>query len=476
MKNIFNKLIMSFTVLILAACGDDILDINTSPNNPPTSTSQFTLPAGQVAIASRLGFDYNLLGSMLAQHWTQGPTASQYSGIDSYNITTNNFGGAWQTMYATALKDLDFVRTVSLEDEDTNTAAVAQLMMSYSYQILVDLYDRIPYTEALQGKDGVLSPVYDNGSDVYDDLIVKIDEALGWINLAGVGPPTDLVYGGNMNQWIKFANTLKLKIYLRQAVARASVAQSGIQAMETAGAEFIAAGEDAMVNFSANSLNENPLWQNLNQTTFQNLVASETSIQALSANSDPRIDFAYDVAPTPGIHVGLTQGTGVTSGLQYNDVSHLSANNVDGQGVGGAIPVIFISEVESLFLQAEAAQRGFSSGNAQALYEQAVTASFAVGGFDASTFIGVGGAYEYNGTLDQLITQKWMAHNGIQGFEAWSDWRRTGSPTFLVESVTSTLATGAVPQRLIWPLAETDNNPNTPTLVSLTTPVWWDVN
>ena len=477
MKNLFSKIIMSFMVLAVVSCGDDILDINTSPNNPETSTPAFTLPAGQVGIASRLGFDYNLLGSMLIQHWTQGPTASQYSFIDQYNITTNNYAAAWSTMYATALKDLDFVRDESLATGDNNTAAVAQLLMSYTFQILVDLYDRIPYTEALQGKEGVLAPNYDNGSDVYDDLIVKVDEALSWIDLSGTAtrPTTDIIYGGNMSTWIKFGNTLKLKIYIRQAEARASVAQAGIQAMETAGAEFLGLGEDAMVNFSANTQNENPLWQNLNQTTFQNLVASETSVNFYINNADPRIDFAYDAAPNVGSHVGLTQGTGVTSGDVYDDFSHLSAQNVNGEASGGAVPVVFISAIESLFLQAEAAQRGFGSGDPQSLYEQAVSASFSAGGFDASTYLAAGGTYEYDGTLEQLITQKWAASNGVAGLEAWNDWRRTGFPDFIIESVTSNLPAGQFPLRLIWPSTERDNNPNTPELVSLTTAVWWDV-
>ena len=467
------KLIILLSLGILFNACDDTLDINTDPNNPATSTTRFTLPAGQVGMASRLGFDYNLLGSVLAQHWTQGPTASQYSFLETYTINNNSYTGAWSTMYATSLEDLEFVRKQALEDDAPNIAAVAMLMQAYGFQVLVDLYDQIPYFEALKGKDGLLQPKFNTAEEVYNDLIIKIDEALGMIDLnqSAIRPGTeDLIYGGDMTQWIKFANTLKLKIYIRQSGVRPTVAQAGIQQMYANGDEFIGVGEDAMINFSSTTQNENPLWQNLNQTTFQNLVASETSEDVLSENGDSRIDAFYDQAPNSSIFRGLTQGVGVTSGEQYGDFSPLDPTNI----VSPTAPVLFFSAHESLFLQAEAAQRNFSSESAAALYDAAVSASFSYYGLDASSYLTAGGVYEFDGTLDQIITQKWIALNGTQGFEAWSDWRRTGIPS-LSPSVTTTLPGGQFPLRLMFPSNESASNPNVPALQPLTAPVWWDV-
>lgn len=467
------KLIILLTLGILFNACDDVLDINTDPNNPATSTTRFTLPAGQVGMASRLGFDYNLLGSVLAQHWTQGPTASQYSFLETYTINSNSYTGAWTTMYATSLRDLEFVRLKALEDGAPNIAAVSMLMQAYGYQVLVDLYDEIPYFEALKGKEDILQPNFNTAQEVYDDLIIKIDEAIGMIDLnqSAIRPGADdLIYGGDMTMWIKFANTLKLKIYIRQSGVRQGVAQAGIQQMYTNGDEFIGVGEDAVINFSTATQNENPLWQNLNQTTFQNLVASETSEDILNDNSDSRIEAFYDVAPNSGIFRGLTQGVGVLSGEQYADFSPLDPNNI----VSRTAPVAFFSAHESLFLQAEAAARSFSSESAAALYNEAVLASFSYFGLDGSSFISTGGVYEYDGTIEQIITQKWIALNGTQGFEAWSDWRRTGFPN-LTPSVTTTLPGGQFPLRLIFPSNESASNPNVPPLQPLTAPVWWDV-
>lgn len=467
------KIIILLSLGILFNACDDVLDINTDPNNPATSTTRFTLPAGQVGMASRLGFDYNLLGSVLVQHWTQGPTASQYSFLETYTINNNNYTGAWSTMYATSLRDLEFVRAKSIEDGTPNITAVAMLMQAYGFQVLVDLYDQIPYFDALQGKEGVLQPEFNTAEEVYDDLIIKIDEALELIDLnqSAVRPGVeDLIYGGDMTKWIKFANTLKLKIYMRQSGVRLSVAQTGIQQMYANGDEFIGVGEDAMINFSTATQNENPLWQNLNQTTFQNLVASETSEDYLNDMGDTRIDAFYDVAPNNGLFRGLTQGVGVLSGEQYGDFSPLDPVNI----ISNTAPVVFISAHESLFLQAEAAARNFSSASAATLYNEAVTASFSSLGLDASFYINTGGAYEFDGTIEQIITQKWIALNGTQGFEAWSDWRRTGFPN-LTPSVTTTLPGGQFPLRLIFPSNESASNPNVPPLKPLTTPVWWDV-
>lgn len=467
------KLIILLSLGILFNACDDVLDINTDPNNPATSTTRFTLPAGQVGMASRLGFDYNLLGSVLVQHWTQGPTASQYSFLETYTINNNSYTGAWSTMYATSLRDLEFIRTQSIEDGTPNITAVAMLMQAYGFQVLVDLYDQIPYFDALQGKDGVLQPEFNTAEEVYNDLIIKIDEALGLIDLnqSAVRPGVeDLIYGGDMTKWIKFANTLKLKIYMRQSGVRQAVAQAGIQQMYANGDEFIGVGEDAMINFSTATQNENPLWQNLNQTTFQNLVASETSEDYLNDMGDTRIDAFYDVAPNSGLFRGLTQGVGVTSGEQYGDFSPLDPVNI----ISNTAPVVFFSAHESLFLQAEAAARNFSSASAATLYNEAVTASFSSFGLDASFYINTGGVYEYDGTIEQIITQKWIALNGTQGFEAWSDWRRTGFPN-LNPSATTTLPGGQFPLRLIFPSNESASNPNVPALQPLTAPVWWDV-
>ncbi len=476
-----NKLVFGLTMvagIVFTSC-EDALDVNTDPNNPATSTPQLTLPAAQVGLATTLESQYNILGSILANYWTQGPTASQYSGIEQYSITTTSYVGAWQAMYSGSggggfdtgvLSDLQFVKKSALAAGLNNYAAVAQLLQVYSYQILVDLYDKVPYSEALRGKEGILAPHFDDGEVIYDDLIAKIDEAVTWISVSAPAPGNDdLIFAGDMAMWRKFANTLKLKIYIREALARPSIAQAGIAALYASNPEFLGAGETALVSFSAATNNENPLWQELDQTTPTNVVASLTSTTAMSDFNDSRLTAVYDPAPVDNQYHGLLQGTGTTDGGQYNNYARPDASII----LSKTAPVILMSDYESLFLQAEAALRGWSGKNASALYNEAVQTSFAFWGLDGSSYVAPGGAYEFDNTLNQLYYQKWLAFNGKQGLEGWTEWRRTGVPVFQ-KSVQGAPLGHVFPLRLIWPTNETSSNPNAPTIETVDTPVWWD--
>lgn len=470
-RNKFYTSILALSLVTIFACSD-LLDVNTDPNNASSSTPQLTLPPAQVSLATILESTYNIHGSILANYWTQGPTASQFSGIEQYNITTNTYGGAWAALYSGTLTDLEFVKKSARESGVDNYAAIAQLLQVYTFQMLVDLYDKIPYSEALKGKTGQLTPNFDDGDAVYDDLIVKIDEAMSWINISSnaVRPgQEDLIYRGDMRKWIKFANTLKLKIYIRQAFARPTVAQAGIEELYLNGAEFIAPGEDARVSFSDATGANNPLFQELDLTTPQNVVASLTSTDALQNDSDLRLGKLYDRSPNTGQYDGLIQGVGTADGGVYNDYARPDSTII----LNKSAPVYLMTGYESLFLQAEAVQRTWGTGSAKALYDNAVLASFAFWGVNGANTVASGGVYEFDNTLQSIYYQKWIAFNGKQGFEGWTEWRRTGVPT-LVKSVQGIPLTNVFPLRLIWPINETSTNPNVPSLEAVDAPVWWD--
>jgi hypothetical protein len=464
-------LVMLFTGVSITAC-DDALDVNVDPNNPETSTPQLTLPVAQVSIATVLESHYNILGSMLAQYWTTGPTAAQYDFIDKYNIRTTDFDNTWIFVYTTVLSDLEFVRRYGVENDMPNYSAIAQLLQAYTFQIMVDLYDKIPYSEALQGKEDIVSPKFDEGPEVYNDLIVKIDEALAMIDessAAIVPGDDDLIYGGRMPLWRKFGNTLKLKIFTRQAFARPDVAEAGIKALYAENAKFLLPGEDARITFSSNVHNENPLWQEMNQTTFETLVASSTVIDRMITAADPRMAVVFEPSAVSEEFVGLEQGIGTRDGGLFDDYAHPSQENV----IYSEAPAYLMTGYESLFMQAEAAQRTWSGQDAATLYNQAVIASCDLWGVDGTSLVADGGPYEYDGTLDAIYYQKWLSFNGEQGLEGWLEWRRTGVPA-LPLSQQGTPLPNQFPLRLIWPITERSANPNVPTITSVDTPVWWD--
>ncbi|HVY73421.1 MAG TPA: SusD/RagB family nutrient-binding outer membrane lipoprotein, partial [Puia sp.] len=288
-------------------------------------------------------------------------------------------------------------------------------------------------------------------------------------------------FGGNMTKWIAFANTLKLKMYLRMINAKPAEAQAGITALYNSGAEFLT--EDAAITQWTDVPNkQNPFYaQNVYAlNTPSNLKASVTFITWLQQNNDPRIvDYFGTTSP-----IGIDQGNYLSTDPVYKTATTFVQHATD--------PVQFISAPESYFMQAEARERYFSGDQAQDLYNKGVEAAFAFYGHDASNFIAPGKPYAYptGGTLDDkinaIITQKWASLPGSHALEAWFERNRTGfpltSPVYstdlnyvpgqFVVSATSVIG-NAFPKRIVFPDFERSRNKNTPAQVPITTPVWW---
>jgi hypothetical protein len=274
---------------------------------------------------------------------------------------------------------------------------------------------------------------------------------------------------------------------MRQSEVRPDVASKGIQDMVTAGAKFLGADENAEVVFTDVQINRNPFYASqLGLVGAVNLIGSATSINYLTQTNDPRIDVFYNPAEAgtnAGLQAGLKQGASDTmkgpSTPSANEFSELSEN------IGGtSSPVVFISGAESKFLQAEAVARGWMAGDAKALYEEGISASFAYWGLDqaaADTYMAQpeitfpsGGSMEEK--TEAIITQKWVSFNGTENFEAWTEFRRTGYPSFFVESASSRLNAGQFPARFLYPSDELTRNPNAAAhSKSIATRVWWDV-
>jgi hypothetical protein len=497
MKNIHQYMLAGLlgSLLALTACEKDWLDVNVDPENPTSSTAALTLPSGIAVAAYTLGNQLQFTGNFWAQHWTESYAASQYENLDRYQVTANEYDRPWQYLYAGTLEDFAFVSRTTADGDSSNYGAIADILSAYTFQVLVDGFDQIPFSKALQGNNN-LFPEYDKGEDVYTGLIPIIDGALAKIKPEGLRPgPEDYIFKGNMENWIRFANTLKLKIYLRQIYARPEVARAGIAKLYADGAPFLEAGQMAAVPFADITANRNPFTQT--ETTFSggvNVVASNTVMNFLKATGDPRIDAFFKratAAPNTGNHEGINQGR---KGLANPPLTPVNAFSKPSDAVvGPAAPVPFITDAESYFLQAEAALRGLATGagnSPEALYEKGIAASFARFGMTVpanfmaleqvslaavTTLVdGTPAADPAEARLDRLITQKWVSMSGSQGFEAWTEIRRTGYPSLIKPSLSSVLPPGAIANRLPFASSEEVRNANTPPQENLEKPVWWD--
>jgi len=205
------------SVLLLSSCSDSFLDINVSPNDPAVVTPALVLPSAISGSAFVMGGYYQALGGFWSQQYAQAPAASQWAEWESYNLDETDLDRQFISLYAGALYDYQYVRKSSAASEDWKFYAIATLMQAYTFQVVADLYDKVPFTEALQGV-GNLTPRYDNGTVVYDSLLARIDNAMAkdfTARTATAPAGSDVVFAGSMTDWQKFANTLKLKIYLR---------------------------------------------------------------------------------------------------------------------------------------------------------------------------------------------------------------------------------------------------------------------
>lgn len=475
-KFIISILVLSTTFI---GCSSD-LDINRDPDALSASGAPLSaqLPAGITGIIGSEGASIAIIGGMWSQYWTQSNAANQYKEIDNYSVSTSDYNFAWNGMYD-ALGDIRNVKRRALAEENWNYYLIATTLEVQASQVLTDLYGSIPYKEA--NNVLILEPKFNTGEEVYTYMIEDLNDALSRSLASSKGPlpaNDDLIYGGNMANWTKFANTLKLKIFMRQTYSsRAAIANAGIAQMISSGTQFLTV--DAGMNQFTDAINQsNPLFEYNNRrlNVATNLRMSTTLASYFDLNGDTR-KAAYYLAGN-----ALNQG-------DYNNP--VGAGTIAIVKLSATTPAYLMTKEESMFLQAEAMERYSGGVGAKALYDAAVLANFTRHGLNGATFVAGSYAYPSAGTLEQkveaIITQKWIASFPGNGFEAFFEKNRTGYPKTsavaqsnvayvpgqFAYSRTGTTG-GLFPRRMAYPLSERNANSNVPALIPITTPVWWD--
>jgi hypothetical protein len=473
-------------LLLTTSCKKQ-LDINQNPNVPAVAngTPSVVFPAAVFGTAAGVGGELAIVGAIWGEYVTQSAFSNQYKTIDAYQLGTADYNRGYRNLFANGLKNYQFVLDKSKETQNWNFYIMAATMKAYTAQVLVDLYDKIPYSEALQGTAN-LTPKFDDGYNIYLDLLKLLDTALAKPLKASILTPADksadLIFNGDLDKWTRFANSMKMKLYLRMVNKKPQDAETGIKKLYADGAKFLNT-DAALTGFTNVKDKDNPMYeQNIRSlNTPDNLRASFTFTSFLTSHNDTRATYFFGTATPTAIHQGDYTGTNPS----YKTATVLVQRPTD--------PVVFMSAAESYFMQAESRERYFGGDGAKALYDKGVLAAFAETGNDGSAFIAPGGEYEYpSGSLEEKIqaisTQKWAAcAYGVHYLEGFFEKNRTGypktSPVYstdasyvpgeFVTSKNSVLGPGQLPKRLVFPLLETQANPNAPALVPITTPVWW---
>ncbi|WP_138430600.1 SusD/RagB family nutrient-binding outer membrane lipoprotein [Fodinibius saliphilus] len=391
-----------------------------------------------------------------------------------------------------------------------NQLAIARIMRVFIYHRITDLYGDMPYSEAGKGFiDREFTPVYDRQKDIYDDFFSELDAAVKQLDgsKSSFGS-NDLLYNGDVTKWQKFANSLRLRLALRLVKVDISKAQNQAEAAISAPGGVMTSNEDiAMVkhqdgpNNGPAGMNSNPVSEVLSHSSDHEYVA-QTLIDWLDNRNDPRIDiYAQDNKPPLGFPSGYTS-TSVQSHSSYTgdmaDYSRVNPMLADRDD-----PTFFQTYAEVEFMLAEVAVRGWSvSGTAETHYNDGVRAAMnylslydADGGADiASAEINnylANNPFNTGGTeaqqLEQINTQYWAAVF-LNGYEAWSNFRRSGYPDLEPAMVDSNnppagnQTNGQIPRRMIYPQGTESvlNAKNYKEVISrqgpndMVTRVWWD--
>jgi hypothetical protein len=482
------KLIILLTVLLVlgSACKKDFLNVNeVNPNQASAVPANLVLPAALNSIASLYDQpdNYNFIYFWYGM-WSSSNGYIDPTNLTQYNFLNSSYQGIWDNSYL-ALQNLDYVEQASLASSEKNFRAIAIIMKAYLFHNLVDCYGNIPYSEALKGSGANqnLKPHYDPQQSVYEDLAIRIDTAINLIQTAAITASapgsSDIIFGGDMGKWARFANTIKLRILMNQAdmSGRASYISGALAT--TASVGYLGAGEGAMLNpgylQTANKMS--PFWEDFykqdNSPQADGIVyymANQDACNFLTNNNDPRKLRIFQ--PYSGTSIQGNYFGGYQKQLVGN-TSKLGFGLLQGYNQSSAI----LTDFESLFLQAEAAQRGFITADAKALYESAVTQSVLYLGqksfFDPGSYVPLtaGNASTYlaqilpdvnfdasANKLEAIITQKWIALNGINPMPVWTDYRRTGFPNFLHFSIDPSRLSDTPPVRLLYPQTEINTN------------------
>ena len=484
MKLIFKTLIIGVLLVFSTSCEEKLEDLSVDPDTFPKANDAQVLSSAEGYIGYIVDVDLNLGSFLWAQYYTWGIGVS-IGNAERFVAEPDDYDGFWQRSYSNALTDLHYLSN----SESGAYRGVAKVLEAYLYQNLVDHFGNIPYSEAVSGDDGILTPEYDDAAAVYAALVTKLDEAIAELAIAPDGDigVDDYIYGGDLTNWIKFANSLKLRILLRTS----EVAPQGaaIQALIGAGTFIEDESEMPFVPFSGASGSQNPMYAVAEFGVGDFYFASNATLNVLSDLADPRGTAFYALATTgtfAGTLHGIDQGT-IDDEPFTNPATHYSGSS--DIAYGEANSVILMSPWEVWFLRAEADARYGTADNEVTAFTNAVTSNF--------DYLGVAGAAAYitslnysaaaalDARIDKIAVQKWISMNGTQEGEGYLETRRfdrTASRLFTdgifqnppLSILPAVGGKAQYPHAWLIPATERSLNPKAPAQRVITDKVFWD--
>lgn len=503
MKRYWIKSIILLWILNLLAvgCTEDFEEINTNPNAP----EQLSNPGLLLPALLRSAMNDHYTGS-----WRRGAIVADYLAnqfVSAFDWTPSDAEEYFLWSFYGHLRDLNTMMELATERDLKNYQGIILVLKSYMFQSMTDIYGDIPYAEATQAKSNNINfPVYDTQESIYNGILADLEEANALLGTGDEPITGDILYQGDILKWKKFANSLQMRCLMRISDRRDPSADMNKIVSDLAKYPLFESHTDqAALQYLDELGNEFPRYRDTGYggTTH----ASTTLVDILKGMDDPRL-YVF-AQPTPATAGGNNpEYAGVPNGIPNEDLYNGGSANQSPPGQlwapiswneelasPNAAQSLMMTYSELQFILAEAAERGFISGDAEAYYLNGVSGQFDYYAsripenyvFPTAADVQPDPAYytqesvAYTGSqeekLEKIWLQKWLSLFNC-GFEGWSEWRRTGVP----EIVAGPNSLGFVPVRHLYPLTEQNyNKQNYDAAVArqgadnTQTRVWWDV-
>ena len=453
----FNKigLLLIFPFLLFSCEKWIDPDMNIDPNNPSEVSLDLLLPSAIVDMAYQIGGDVSRPCCM----WTQ-----QISGISRQSLTFERYvykdsdvNNMWRFgFYSHTLMNCNLI--IDKAGESPHYAGVAKVLTAYTLGIMTDIWGDLPYSDAFQGSAN-LKPAFDSQQSIYETIQSLLDDAINNDLVAQVSvlspADNDMIYGGDLSLWIKAAWSIKARYALH--LSKINDNQAYQDALTYLANGITDNAEDFEFVFGSNNLEENPAYQFARDR--DDIRIGEAIVNGMLASNDPRLPF-YATGDTGGAYRGAPPGSGdgTTSGI---GPYFASANS----------PVSMISNMELLYVKAEALLQTGDNAGAITAYNDALEASLnKIGVFDQAWF----DTTKFTGATIDLETIMWGKYNALfLSPEIFVDFRRNNMLEDLpdVQAASSTQK----PRRFPYPSSEKAyNGANVPSNISLFKRLWWD--
>jgi len=486
-----NKIIIGVIAagLLITGCNKNYLDVNNNPNSLTSSTPDYIFTSGVARTAATLS--PNETGEYWSGHWTQSSTYIYDPARFSYNFNNTNFN-FWDNWYD-VLEDFQYAINNADAKGLPQFKGPSKVMKAYLFQQVVDCYGNAPYSDAFKGSVSI-TPKFDDQKAIYDSLIVLLDGAITDLRanaFTGTTSGADIVFKGNTTSWIRFANSLKLRILIRQSrvASRQAYVVAEINKAAATPEGFLPAGVDVRCNpgYTQSSGQTNPIYNNWGYTAagaaqavarfirpttflFNQMIAIDDTfrLKRLAYAKGGENPNSSGVSTQPEIlanYVGVPFGS--TSGYLAQNTSYIGPSFITKAGYNKDVYLMLAAE--SFFCLAEAKQAlpGVTlPGTVKSYYDQGVIESYRVTGTasNAATTILANGKLLSDWSaaatpaqqLQTIWLQKWLALTNFSGLEAWSDFRRTNYPN-LPPSAGAPVGQ-PLPVRLFYPNTEQASN------------------